>query len=48
MMQPRTAMAPAGVSMETALSDFEILPPTKRITPLEKDAAIWPVPELGS
>jgi hypothetical protein len=41
-------MAPAGVSMVTALSAFEILPPTKRITPLEKVAAIWPVPLFGS
>ena len=39
-MPPRMASAPAGVLTVTASSFFEILPPTKRITPLEMEAAI--------
>ena len=41
------ASAPEGVFTVTPPSFFEILPPTKRITPLEKDATISPVLLVG-
>src|SRR4029079_12459780 len=38
---------PAGVLIATASSFLEIFPPTKRITPFEKDEALSSVPLLG-
>ncbi len=47
-MPPRMARAPEGVFTVTPPSFFEILPPTKRITPLEKEATTSPDFLLGS